>query len=677
MEKLLDQFELRTYEQWKAAAESDLKGAPFEKKLYTQTADGLTFAPLYTQADIAELLFVDSLPGAYPYLRAGKAAGLADGGWQVAEQIRGCSAADWNKQVLRDLKKGLTALSLRVKRSTQDDGIPLESLSDLEDAVTGIDVLKLPLHLDAGSRAFGVAALLAAFARKSGIPLERLGGSLGFDLFSSLLLLGQVPCPLRMLSHELAQLYAFAEKEMPLMKLASINARAYLEAGASLPDELAFALAAAVETMKRLDEQGIAADKAAGKMFFQFAIGPNFFQELAKFRAARLLWAEILNYAGIKNGAPMIIHAYASRINKSNVAPQVNLLRETTEALSAVLGGCDMLLLAPFDQLSGTVTDFSIRLARNTEIILKEESRLHEVIDPAGGSWLVEKLTHEIAERTLAVFKEIEAQGGMIKALEKGFVQERILTVAGQRKKLISQRRRVLVGTSMYVNLSENAEAKEVAAAAAGPAEQPARDKRKLKSALAELTADFDFSTAVRAALLGATVTELIGARGKETPGEKIEKLHLFRESEPYEEFRSRADAYRQEQGKAPQVFFARIGSPAELKARSDFSFNFLEPGGFQCLADDVFSSPEAAASAAAASTAELVLLCSTDAAYPEIVPHFCRLLKEKNRAQPVVVAGYLQEHVEAFRAAGVDEFIHLRADHVATLQKLQELAGV
>jgi len=417
-------------------------------------------------------------------------------------------------------------------------------------------------------------------------------------------------------------------------------------------------------------------------MRFRFATGAQFFTELAKFRAFRALWSRVLKGFGANPTESWpVVHAATARWNQTRLDPHVNMLRATTGALSAVLGGVDSLHVSAFNEVTGGSDEISQRVASNIHTLLAEEFRLLSPADPAGGSWYVEKLTDELARKAWTLFQEIERDGGFVKALAEGRPQKLIASTAAEKRDAINKRRSGLVGTNVFPNPKERiaelrADNAEAARAARG-VEVAARRPRAKKTALpARWPARLE--EAMGAALAGATLGQLMkrayGAMPASAP--VVAPVMPWRAADGFEALRLAADGFATLTGRRPQVFLAKMGPGAQHKARADFSSGFFTAGGFEMLGKESFETPESAALAAVSSGAPIVVLCSTDETYPLLVPVFARAIKAADPDVTVVLAGYPTEHIEAFRAAGIDEFIHIRTDVHGVLAQLLAKIG-
>jgi methylmalonyl-CoA mutase len=525
---------------------------------------------------------------------------------------------------------------------------------------------------------------LVALLEREGKSGDKIKGSIGTDPLGFLALHGALPFSMEVAYNRQAQTVRWAAENAPHIKTVGVSGIPYHNAGASAVQELAFALATAVEYIDRMTEQNLSIDQVAGSMRFTFAVGPFYFMEIAKLRAARILWAKIVEaYGGNKESQKMTIHGVTSYFNQTMYDPYVNMLRTTTEAFSAVVGGVDSLQTNPFDETFGPADEFSRRIARNTQIILDEETQLDQLIDPAGGSYYVEKLTHEVAEKAWALFREIEKRGGMLKALIDGYPREEIDAVAAKRKKDLAKRKSVLVGTNTFADIKEKkleSKTPDYDAVRKTRTQQmktyrDAASKDQISDALSRITAS-PVEAAVEALTAGATIGEIFAAFGTGQSPE-IKPLNIYRAAEMFEELRDAVAAYEAKTGAKPKLFLANMGPLRQYKPRADFTRGFFETGGFDIIYPKGFETSEAAVDAALQSQAPVVVICSTDDTYPELVPPITKGLKEKNPDIIVVLAGYPKDQVEAHKQAGVDEFIFLGADAHQILSNVLTRTGV
>lgn len=660
------------YTRWKKTVEAELKGADFDKKLVTRTFDGTTLQPLYTRADVKGLSGLDSAPGNAPFLRGVRAAGYRGERWEVAQEILAATPGELNAALLADLNRGQNAVVINLQ------GAPaLSELGELTKALEGVDLSAIPLHVCGGGDALPAAALLLSYARTRRVAWGKLHGSITADPLAAWASAGSLPCEYAASLDALAAWTKWAAKHAQHLGTIGVNSTIWGDAGATPAQELGFALASAAEYLRELSRRRVELQTAAERIRFGFAIGPQFFTEVAKFRALRPLWTRVLSAFGvpIERAAAARVHARTGRWNKTLLDPHVNMLRVTTEAASAVLGGCDSLHIAPFDEVTGATNDFSRRIARNVHTLLAEEFGFTQTADAAGGSWYVEKLTDEIARQAWKVFQTVEGLGGMAAALRKGHPQQVVAEAAAQKSGAVAMRRLGLIGTNLFPNLKE----KPLTAGKAAASQPIAANTGTWAMPAAKATWSARFEAALAAASAGANLGALAAfspASGK--PEASIKPVAPWRASAVIEHLRAAADAFAKSNGARPRVFLAKMGPVLQHKARADFSAGFFAVGGFEVLAKQSFETAEAAAEAAAKSGAPVAVLCSTDETYPALVPAFTAAAKQANPKLTVVLAGKPADAAltETFVRAGVDEFIHVRADVPALLGNLLKKIG-
>ncbi|MCC5842943.1 MAG: acyl-CoA mutase large subunit family protein [Verrucomicrobia bacterium] len=674
---------------WRSLTEKVLGGVPFDKKLVVKTPEGIPVQPIYGPDALDGLDLADTTPGRFPYVRGTKAEGYRSGAWQICQRLPYPTAEEFNVAAKRDLSRGQDALMLqfdRVGRQGLDPadragegGTAISTQADFDAAVKDLDLAAVAVHVDAGVSAPAAAQMLFSQAAP---PSE---GSVLFDPVALLATEGYLPMTLDRAWDLLANHLKMVDTHAPAFKSVGVDVSWSGNAGGHAVFDLACMLASAAESFRALEERGVSPDLAAGKAMVRFSVGTDFFMEIAKFRAARGLWAHFVRACGgSEDSAKLTQHAQTSIWEQSALDPYVNLLRATSEAFSAVVGGVDGLTVDPFDAVFGLPNEFSRRIARNIQLVLRDEAHLTEVVDPAGGSWLVETLTQELSKNAWALFQEMEAQGGLIAMLRDGSLREDLLKIAEDKKLKLSRRQDVKVGVNQYANLDEKAV--EIRTPAVDDLAHEAkkrigklkatRDETEVRNRLKALSAETLPAMPCQVLNQGATLGEVMEALGaKETT--RAVPVKTDRLTAGYERLRENMALYVAEHGAAPKIYMAQMGPVKQHKIRSDFSVEFLKPSGFEIIAEGSHDDAESAAAAAVASGAAATVICSTDDTYPELVPAFAKAVKAANPKVQVIMAGLMPDHVEAFKAAGVDEFIHLRANNLQLLSDLQALTGV
>jgi methylmalonyl-CoA mutase len=531
-------------------------------------------------------------------------------------------------------------------------------------------------------------AIAVAHARRKKLLPSTLRGCVGSDPLGTLAQEGRLSSPLEVIYDEMAVAAEWAEKNAPGIRTMAVSTRPYADGGASAVEEIGVALATATAYVRALVQRGIHPEAAIAQVWFSFSLGPQFFMEIAKLRAVRVAWAECASAFGVPHGTcGMVMHVRTSSYDMTTVDPYVNMLRTTTEALSGAVGGCQSMHIGPFDEPVRLPDDFSRRIARNAHVLLRSESYIDRVADPAGGSWYVEALTGELASAGWTFFQEIEKAGGMEAALGNGMVQERIGATAVQRADALAHRKDVMVGVSTFANpleipLEERSEDLDAVRARRAEtlrslrtvpdrAEETAVKERL--SRIMETGRDSIMNALIDAAAQGATIGEMGRAWRTRRGGGPIEvsAIPSRRRSVPYEELRAASYAYTHRTGHPPKVFLATMGPLAQYKVRADFSSDFVAAAGCLAQVGTGYATPEDAVEAAVISGARAVVICSTDDTYPLLVPAFCSQLKARDPSVMILLAGYPQEHIAGFTAAGIEEFIHVRADLIVVLRHM------
>ena len=695
----LDEFTPPTDEEWKAACEALLKGAPFEKKMFTKTYEGITFDPMYTRKHTEDILPKGVMPGMGDYLRGVDAAGYIGKPWGIAQACDETLPAENNELLRHEHNKGATiyhivldtasrtGVDARQAEAVGDTGTSVTTVEDMHVLLTGLDLAKFPLYVYAGANAVPLLALVAAARRASGEDMAEVRGIVGADPIGALAADGKLPASLDAHYDSLAAAARWATVNAPHLRTVFVRSDVYSNGGANDVQEVASVLATATAYLRALCERGLTIDEAASQIAFAFSMGANFFLQIAKLRAVRPLWAQIVGaFGGSAEAQKMRIHARPALFFKTIYDPYVNMLRNTTEIFSGVVGGIDSFESAPFDEPIRKGDEFSRRIARNVQIMLQEEFGLLQPIDPAGGSWAVETLTRQMKEKIWAEFQRIEKEGGIIAALRAGSLQESVAAVLAARFKNADLRRDRIVGNNMYPNMTETLLETRAEDTAALKAQRTADidaylsdiDVKHLDEALASLRQAHSVDNAVEAALAGATIAELMTAVTEGNGAETVTAIAPHRWSERFEALRQRTEEYKAEKNDNVKIFLANMGPIPQHKARADFTTGFLQVGAFEVLGNDGFKTVEEAADAARASGADAVVICSTDATYPEIVPALAPKLHEVLPKARVFLAGAApKDLLETYKEAGIDEYISVRANCYEILESLQKQKGM
>ncbi len=605
-EKLFDQFPGVTTEEWRAKVEADLKGADFDKKLVWRTNEGFNVQPMYRAEDIADLKTTDSLPGEFPYVRGTR----TSNDWLTRQEILECADPEAaNAVAVEVLGKGVTSLGFKVDE-------PSDAV--IETLLKGIDIAAVELNFSCcPSKATALAACVVKYVKAHGAE-KTFRGSIDYNPLRPAFRHGK--------SIDVATIVETAKNivaevaEIPGLKVLSVNSDVLSNSGAYIYQELGYAMAWGADWLTLLTDAGMKVDEVAGRIKFNMGVSSNYFMELAKFRAARMLWAQIVKQYQPESleCAKMNIHATTSRFNQTIYDAHVNLLRSQTETMSAALACVDSITTTPFDVPYKKPDTFSERIARNQQFLLKEESHLDKVIDPAGGSYYVETLTVSLANEAWKLFLECEKEKGFFAMVADGKVQKAVNDSCVKRHTDVARRKEVLLGTNQYPNVNEAAATK----------------------------------------LAG----EACGCKCSCDEGEKSENaLCGKRAASDFEELRLATEAA----SKRPKVFMLTIGNLAMRLARAQFSTNFFGCAGYEIIDNLGFDTVEQGVDAAIEKGADVVVLCSSDDEYATLAPEAFKYL---NGRAEFVVAGN-PACTEELKAAGINDFVHVRCNVLETLR--------
>ena len=625
-EKLFTDFPAISTEEWMAKITADLKGADFEKKLVWKTDEGFKVNPFYRNENIEGLKTVDVLPGEFPYVRGTK----KDNDWYVRQDITVVDFKAANAKALEVLNKGITSLGFIIK----GDDVNAENIKTLLN-----DICPEAVELNFSTchrKSLELVKILADYLKSKDVDLLKCFGSVNYDPFKTILKKGVDNAEWVKQAADIVT----AAATLPRFRVLNVNANKLNNAGAYIYQELGYALANGNEILSKLVEAGLDTALVAKKIKFNFGIGANYFMEIAKFRAARWLWAEIVaaynplckhecpnkSEDGICRCASKIyMHAETSTYNMTVFDAHVNLLRSQTEAMSASIAGVNSLTVLPFDEPFKDSDNFSERIARNQQLLLKEECHFDKITDPSAGSYYIENLTVSIADQAWKLFLEID-QNGFYEALKAGVVQGAIKASSDNRFKSLATRREILLGTNQYPNFSETAGNKIVkdGCSCGCSTDSSAAQFQPLPNT--RLAADF-------------------------------EKLRLATEKS----------------GKTPVVFMLTIGSLAMRLARSQFSSNFFACAGYKVIDNLGFQTVEEGVKAAREKKADIIVLCSSDDEYATLAPEAYNLVKGKEQ---FVVAG-APACTDDLKAIGIENFVNVKSNVLETLKKFNAVLGI
>lgn len=615
---LLADFPAISTKEWKDKIIADLKGADFDKKLVWRTPEGFNVQPFYRQEDLKGLKTTVSAPGQFPYVRGTK----TNNEWAIRQNICACkNARKANAKALEVLNKGITSLGFCLDAEKLNYHFIKVLLDGIKADAIAINFSICPCA------APELAGILVRYYGRSGYDFKKVVGSINVDPMKQMLIKGK-PLTREQVTEKIVATVK-AAKSLPNYRVVGVNSVILNNSGAYCAQELAYALAWGADYMTMLTEAGVPNYQAARAIRFNMGIGGNYFMEIAKFRAARLLWAKIVEAykaptftTALKEAAKMNVSAETSRFNMTVFDAYVNLLRSQTETMSAALAGVDEIVVTPFDVTYEQPTDFAERIARNQQLLLKEESHFDKVVDPAAGSYYLENLTHAIATEAWKQFLAIQEQGGMYEMIAAGKVQADMQANLTKRLGDVAKRKEILLGSNQFPNFNEKA-AKKIKTAGCGCG-------------------------------CGTCSTKPEGA---------LATLPVARAAEEFEALRLETEAAK----KQPVAFMLTIGNLAMRIARAQFSCNFLACAGYKVIDNNGFATVADGIKAARKAKADIIVLCSSDDEYATYAPEAWKKLQ--GAKELFIVAG-APACMEDLQKLGIENFINVRSNVLETLKK-------
>jgi len=700
-----DEFTPPTNEEWHNEVLTALKGASFEKRMYTDTYEGIKLSPIYTLKDTEDILGDNDLPGMPPYRRGSSASGYISQPWAISQSCINVLPEEANLSMIREIKKGSETVYFELDACTRAGRDPEEkffkgdyrgvSVSTLEDAyklLNGLDLSATPIHIYTGASVIPILSLLAAEARASGRAgsLKKYKGCIGADPLGELAAEGELPIPLEELYDEMALAIQWAEQEMPDMKTILVRGDPYHNGGSNSTQEAAYAVSAAISYIRAMMYRGIEPDTTIKHIRFSLSIGANFFMEIARLRAIKMVWSQVVDSFGAdsEKSGKMDIIARTSRFTATINDPYVNILRSTTQAFSGAVGGVSSLQVGCFDEAVRPGGEIAKRIARNIQIMLQTEFDLLQPTDPAGGSWYIETLTMQVAEEIWSLMQNTDSNGGFLKSLEDGHIQENVEKIFNGRLKNLAFRSDRALGTNMYPNNNEQALEYESPCGEelfrkrkdAVDSYKEIMDNEHTQNTLKMIMPSIEgrkgalVEAVINSFMAGASIGEVRDVLNDGFNGEvKVKPIGSHRWTEKFEALRKRTENYIARTGDNVRVFLVNMGPIPQHKARADFSTGFMEVAHFQVLKNTGFETTDEAIDAAVRSGADVAVICSTDDTYPELVPPIAQGIKSKIPAMKLFLAGApAPEFKESYLNAGVDDFIHVRANCYEILQSIQ-----
>lgn len=607
-EKLFTEFPPIATEQWEETITKDLKGADYNKKLIWKTDEGFNVRPYYRSEDLQNISYLESLPNQFPYTRGYN---TKSNDWSIVQEVKVVDLDEANQIAVDSVNRGANVVAFNVKA--------VETLADLERLLNNLNLEEVGVQFNHAVSYPSFVELFIQFVTKKGWNKEKIEASIDYDAIVYCLKQGDF---FKSKEEDLKELLLILEmtKDFPKFKVVNINGLAMHNAGATIVQELGYALGVANEYLAFAVDNGVLIEKLASRMQITLSVGSNYFMEIAKLRAARLLWSTMVD--AYKPGCSCAYHLHintvASTWNKTIYDPYVNMLRSTTEGMAASIGGADSIALQPFDVAYKSDDEFSRRISRNVQVLLKEESYFDKVVDPAAGSYYIENLTNSIAEQAWLLFQHVEKEGGMISLVLSGEVKTEIEKSCQKRDLDIATRKYILLGTNQYPNINETM-------------------------------------------IEQIEVRKCCQAKG----------LKSYRGAMAFEELRLATEKYAKQNGR-PIAYLLKIGNLAMRQARAGFITNFFGCAGYQ-IVEDAFETVQEGIQAAQTAQARIVVLCSSDEEYATFGVEAAECLKTISPKPLLVVAGN-PECADTLKANGVDDFVHARVNVLDTLKRYNEI---
>lgn len=652
-DKLFTEFPPVSLQEWENNIQKDLKGANYKNKLNWQTGEGIEILPFYRADDFEELP---------PPLLSGS------NDWEIRQPVTEQNIEKANDIAQRAIEGGADALVFKLETRPAEGnlggdlhGTAIQSQKSFNQLVDGINISQTALHFDASMASPVMLAMLHNACEEQGIDGSAVRGSVLFDPYAFVITKGQQPKEEAAFIADARQLVEFCTENLPGVKPLGVDGRPYHQAGGTLVQELGYALATGSEYIATLSDAGLKPNTIASAIHFNFSIGSNYFLEIAKFRAARKLWHKILDAYGVEDHHQAYLHGSSSAWNKTMYDPYINMLRTTTEGMSAAIAGCDSITLHPFDETFEQPDDFSRRIARNVQTLLKEEAYFNKVTDPAAGSYYIEKLTNKIAEAAWGCFQKVEQQGGILKSIQDGYVQTAVEESREQRDRAIATRGRTFVGINQYPNMESRKTDEQVGGKTATSLKESDKE--------ADIEADQLMSSLKKALQLGCSLGDII-PEITEIKKYDIRPIRPYRGAQAFEALRQATEYH----SAAPKVLTLPMGNKKMRKTRSAFTKNFFGCAGYDIEDPIGFDSVDEAITEITKQQPDIVVLCSSDDEYKKLVPELCDQLDQK---LIIVLAGYPKEYIDEYRAAGIDAFIHAKSNVLETLQEFQQKLGI
>ncbi|QZE14357.1 acyl-CoA mutase large subunit family protein [Halosquirtibacter laminarini] len=618
--KLFEDFPPISTEQWTEKITADLKGRDFERALVWRTNEGFNVQPFYREENLESLNHLNQLPGEYPFVRGAK---KNDNDWYVRQNVVVENAEDANTKALDILNKGITSLGFILAKDVE------VSVEFIQTLLKGIDVTAIEVNFVTRCKNKAVIDAFVAYLDANKVDATKVAASVANDPIGRYVSTGKFAHGEDAAMDSLKSNMEAASSVSNFRTIA-VNAKLFNNCGSSISQELGYGLALGAEYISEMVKRGVTVDAVASDIKFNFATGANYFMELAKLRAGRMLWAQIVKAFGAEdeNACKMLVHSETSQWNKSAYDPYVNMLRTQTEAMSSILGGTDSMTVNTFDKVFGESTDFSERIARNQQLLLKEESHFDKIVDPGAGSYYIESLTESIAEQAWEIFLSVQEKGGFMASLKVGSIQDDIKATSSKRDLHIATRRENVLGVNQFPNFTEHMD-RELTDAVLAPVDETAADA-------------------------------------------EIATLATYRGAEAFEALRYKTDLFAKE-NKRPLAYMLTIGSLSFRKARAQFSCNFFAVAGMDVQDNNGFKTIDEGVKAAKEAGADVIVLCSSDDEYEAFAPEALNLIQD----EAIFVVAGAPKCMDELKAKGIENFIHVKSNLLEDLKGYTAKLGI
>ena len=676
---------------WAKAAQKELKDRPLSD-LTWHTPEGFDVKPLYTAADLEGIAAVNSLPGQMPFMRGVRSTMYAGRPWTIRQYAGFSTAEESNAFYRKNLAAGQMGLSVafdlathrgydsdhpRVSGDVGKAGVAIDSVEDMKILFDGIPLDKMSVSMTMNGAVIPILANFIVAGEEQGVPTEKLSGTIQNDILKEFMVRNTYIYPPTPSMRIVADIIEYTAKKMPKFNSISISGYHMHEAGATAVQELAYTLADGMEYVRAAMAKGLAVDAFAPRLSFFFGIGMNFFMEVAKLRAARLLWSQIMDKFGAKKADSLMLrtHCQTSGVSLTEQDPYNNVVRTTIEALASVLGGTQSLHTNSLDEAIALPTEFSARIARNTQLILQNEAQITHVVDPLGGSYYVEALTHALATHAKAIIDEVEAMGGMTKAVEAGIPKLRIEEAAARRQARVDRGEDVIVGVNKFQLKDEDpVDVRDIDNGAVRDSQiarlksvRAKRDEAKTKAALDAIVEGAKgnanlLELAVEAARARATVGEISDAMEKVFGRHRAEIRSIsgvyggaYEGDNEFAAIRDDIETFAKEEGRRPRMLVAKMGQDGHDRGAKVIATAFADLG-FDVDIGPLFQTPEEVAKDAVEADVHVVGISSQAAGHKTLVPMLIQALKKQKAGDILVVVGGVipAQDYDFLRKAGV-----------------------